>query len=365
MAFYVALSQAENLRWLNLSGLLLCGDSFKSIFQLPQMRFLGAFKSNIMEDEVPERLRVAAQFSPEQVDTRDSVAAFDSFTRANSVVLGGQVHTALSELGTLSVGVAREALRALFSFLSPSGGQHESEDTPAPSITRDNGFTSLVIRVLERFEDDSSVQCYATANLFYLTARNHIADQSPQTRLQALHALLRLLVRLVRPQAPWDAVHQDMQVVKNCCLTLRNFLPETELSRCSCFVAITLLRAALDFDDRTVQHVALLMCCHNLASLHPHHKERIGSAVPASGISLVLNIIAAQHEELEQADEPDDGDFIILELGWTFLWNMTDETPSNVRRFLEQDGIAALLRSLTTFPNEVRFFQCTLLSMIA
>lgn len=318
-----------------------------------------------MEDEVPERLRVAAQFSPEQVDTRDSVAAFDSFTRANSVVLGGQVHTALSELGTLSVGVAREALRALFSFLSPSGGQHESEDTPAPSITRDNGFTSLVIRVLERFEDDSSVQCYATANLFYLTARNHIADQSPQTRLQALHALLRLLVRLVRPQAPWDAVHQDMQVVKNCCLTLRNFLPETELSRCSCFVAITLLRAALDFDDRTVQHVALLMCCHNLASLHPHHKERIGSAVPASGISLVLNIIAAQHEELEQADEPDDGDFIILELGWTFLWNMTDETPSNVRRFLEQDGIAALLRSLTTFPNEVRFFQCTLLSMIA
>jgi hypothetical protein len=103
--------------------------------------------------------------------------------------------------------------------------------------------------------------------------------------------------------------------VKNCCLTLRNFRPETELSRCSCFVAVTLLRAALDFDDRTVQHVALLMCCHNLASLHPRHKEAIGSAEPDSGITLVLEIIAAQHAALLILDEAAEADFVILELG--------------------------------------------------
>jgi hypothetical protein len=260
------------------------------------------------------------------------------------------VHTTLEELALTSVTVAREALCALFGFLSLSG-RNRGEEDDVPAITRDDGFTSLVVRILKRFEDDSSVQRFATANLFYLTAQSHMADQSTEARLGALHALLRLMVRLVRPAH--DTPHEDMQVVKNCCLTLRNFLPETELSRCSCFVAIILLRAALNCDDHGVQHVALLMCCHSLASLHPHHKERIGSATPISGIALILRIIAAQYEQLDHKDDFGDDDFIILELGWTFLWNMTDETPSNVHRFFEEGGIRSMLWSLTAFPDQV------------
>mmetsp|Transcript_26333 Transcript_26333/g.79107 ORF Transcript_26333/g.79107 Transcript_26333/m.79107 type:complete len:806 (+) Transcript_26333:330-2747(+) len=323
--FFAGLGLCEDLEWLNVSALLLCGDSFAHIFGLPALQFLGAFQTNLLEDEVPDGLRVAAHFTPDQV------------------------HAALDELGTSSVSVAREALRALFGFLSP----HGSRDSAGPAITRDDGFTSLVIRILERFQDDSDVQCFATANLFYLTASTTVAEQSPRVRLKALHALLQLLIGLIVHPPHETGLYQDVQVVKNCCLTLRNFAPETELSRCSCLVAITLLRAALDIDDRTVQHVALLMCCHNLASLHPHHKERIGSAEPESGVTLVLKIIAAQQEELEYAEEVDDNDFIILELGWTFLWNMTDETPSNVQRFLELNGMQTLLESLTTFPDQV------------
>ena len=310
--FFADLCSNRELRWVNVSCLPLDGRCLRLLLELPHADFLGLFNTNVLEEELRTDIEIGASFTLEQL------------------------LTALRQLGTSSVRVVRELLRSLFDRLTPSAAAE-----PTVDIDADNGLTALVVTSLEHFDSDYGIQIVTTAALYYLTS-DRIKGQVPAVRLHVLEVLLDLLERLSENQ------HSPVQVVKNCCLTLRNFHPEDELARYSCRVAISLLRAALIFDDRTIQTSAILMCCHNLASLHPHHKERIGSVGPQGGIELVLELIQRQHAELEpNVEEPL---FSILELCWTFMWNITDETPSNVARFLDNDGLTVLLQSLEKFP---------------
>lgn len=76
---------------------------------------------------------------------------------------------------------------------------------------------------------------------------------------------------------------------------------------------------------------------------------------PDGGIELVLQLIRRQHGELELAIQTGEEapDFAILELCWTFLWNITDETPANVENFLDHGGLDIMVASLELFPQEV------------
>ena len=47
-------------------------------------------------------------------------------------------------------------------------------------------------------------------------------------------------------------------------------------------------------------------------------------------------------------DDPDDP----LKGCWSCLWNVTDETPSNSERFIEQGGVKLFLRCLDKYPND-------------
>ena len=43
----------------------------------------------------------------------------------------------------------------------------------------------------------------------------------------------------------------------------------------------------------------------------------------------------------------------IVEIAWTLLWNITDETPENCRRFIEDNhGLAAFLDCLTAWSDK-------------
>ena len=42
----------------------------------------------------------------------------------------------------------------------------------------------------------------------------------------------------------------------------------------------------------------------------------------------------------------------IADIAWTLLWNITDETPENCRRFIEDNnGLQAFLNCLDTWPD--------------
>jgi len=48
-----------------------------------------------------------------------------------------------------------------------------------------------------------------------------------------------------------------------------------------------------------------------------------------------------------QANTCDD----VMEVGWSFLWNITDETPANCERFLKAEGLSLFNRCYTKFSD--------------
>ncbi|KAK6010597.1 hypothetical protein OSTOST_24371, partial [Ostertagia ostertagi] len=42
----------------------------------------------------------------------------------------------------------------------------------------------------------------------------------------------------------------------------------------------------------------------------------------------------------------------VMEVGWSFLWNITDETPVNCERFLKADGLLLFHKCFDAFRNE-------------
>lgn len=42
----------------------------------------------------------------------------------------------------------------------------------------------------------------------------------------------------------------------------------------------------------------------------------------------------------------------VMEIAWSTMWNVTDETPENCEKFLKNEGMVLFLKCLQTFPNK-------------
>lgn len=42
----------------------------------------------------------------------------------------------------------------------------------------------------------------------------------------------------------------------------------------------------------------------------------------------------------------------VMEIAWSTMWNVTDETPENCSKFLEHNGMALFLQCLNAFPDQ-------------
>jgi Zyg-11 family protein len=47
----------------------------------------------------------------------------------------------------------------------------------------------------------------------------------------------------------------------------------------------------------------------------------------------------------------------VMEIAWSTMWNVTDETPENCRLFLEGRGMDLFLRCLNAFPNKAELLR--------
>lgn len=50
----------------------------------------------------------------------------------------------------------------------------------------------------------------------------------------------------------------------------------------------------------------------------------------------------------------------VLEVAWSTMWNVTDETPSNCRRFLENKGMEHFLSCLEVCITIIVYIKCLL-----
>eukprot|EP00054_Salpingoeca_dolichothecata_P020857 m.132643 g.132643 ORF g.132643 m.132643 type:complete len:885 (-) comp23778_c0_seq3:42-2696(-) len=315
-AVFNHLHTLRHLTWVNVS-LTSAGDAcIQGLIALPNLKFLGMVAVPAQAvTSVPDGVEIASLHSPDQL-----MNALRSFHNSSYIL---------------------RILRPLFRFISRTCSAKNKEGlSELPATAAD--ITSYVVKAMRASERSTDIQLVASAILFYMTA-DHIPHQESEGRLHALAVLLDCL----------DDHSECLQLVKNCCLTLRNFHTENELAFFSRPLATRLLEAANRYDDRTVQLTSMYLCCHNLASLHPWHKCLIGEA---GGVVSAMTIIETKLECCLQVNPPNpqmQQDIAALEAGWTFLWNITDETPSNSMRVMEAGGLELMLLVLKKLPHLV------------
>ena len=335
--FFRKFGTLPKLKWLDLSMLAVDSDSIQILLSRPCLQFLGLVGSGHISEQWAEV----------------SVAAMHLDKPMNNA----QILLAAQELLPLRVDVSLYVLRGVFKRLNPRLNEvHDRMPASDPLI-------ASVVECITHFTDEPDLQLVASAALFYLTTNLNSPDAAivygSPIRLRVLKAMTAALKRSV--DEPGLLLEQ---LAKNCCLTLRNFHPTKELAEHARELALALLRAALKYDDRTVRLTAIHVCSQNLASLHPSLKEQIGSVgdggLEEDVLGMVLELVETVRASLLAVESnpeiyPDNQRqqlMAAMEGCWTFLWNVTDETPNNSNRFLDKGGLSSLVLTLRQFTDK-------------
>nr|KAG5712453.1 hypothetical protein BaRGS_011427 [Batillaria attramentaria] len=109
-------------------------------------------------------------------------------------------------------------------------------------------------------------------------------------------------------------------------------------NHCKALEAILAAMKNFPFDS-SVQIAGSLL----VSAVEGKEKELVGKM---GAVDTMLDIITRKLRE----DDCDD----VLEVAWSTLWNVTDETPSNCQKFLDKNGMDAFVQCL-----QARFFENT------
>lgn len=196
-------------------------------------------------------------------------------------------------------------------------------------LTRHTEALHLVLEAMHRHLADSTLQIAGSASLFYIIRK---VDMNRDTKRRVVSALLSGM-----------EVHMEEQVmVRNCCLSLCQFeIPQDILfdySRLAVLLVSVLQHHNADnLTQRIVVFLLNSMACH----VEGDQKVQVGSY---GAIEMILDQISRKHT----ASVCDD----VMEVGWSFLWNITDETPVNCELFLNANGLDLFQKCYNAFKTE-------------
>ncbi|CAF0782583.1 unnamed protein product, partial [Brachionus calyciflorus] len=204
----------------------------------------------------------------------------------------------------------------------------------------------LIMNTMEKHLDNSRIQISASASLFYVL-KYWKEENLPMPNFY----LRRLILTVINGMEE----HIDENAMRrNCVLIMcRLNLPDDVL-----FVSDRLIRILLRiFEDyvedkhknaqndrqehfvlRTAMHLLNILAC----SVHGSDKSKVGLI----SIPVAMNLIRAKIK-FKEADD-------IMEVTWSFLWNITDETPENCRIFLDAcDGMNVFMECIQFKKSEI------------
>lgn len=187
----------------------------------------------------------------------------------------------------------------------------------------------LVLEAMRRYLGDATTQIAGSASLFYIIKP---VEMRAATRQKVVRTLL----------AGMEEHMEEQVMVRNCCLSLCQVdIPGDVLFDYQ--RAARLLIAAVNspgIDDMTQKVVVYLlnsMACH----VEGEQKSQVGAM---GAVESVLRQIRRRVDE-GVCDE-------VMEVAWSFLWNITDETPGNCERFLKAAGLYLFHAAYLKFPTQ-------------
>ncbi|MBN3275918.1 ZY11B protein, partial [Polyodon spathula] len=213
----------------------------------------------------------------------------------------------------------REALFHLFSLT------HVMEKVP-PDILK------LVVTGMKTHPLNLHVQLAASACVFNLTKQDLAVGMPVRLLGQVTHLLLEAMKNFPN--------HQQLQ--KNCLLSLCSdrILQEVPFNR---FEAAKLVMQWLcNYEDQNMQRMAVAIISILAAKLSTEQTAQLGAE-----LFIVRQLLHIVKQKTSQS-------LVDTTLKFTLsaLWNLTDESPTTCRHFIENQGLELFMKVLESFPSE-------------
>ncbi|XP_061894463.1 protein zyg-11 homolog isoform X1 [Entelurus aequoreus] len=216
-------------------------------------------------------------------------------------------------------GFVREALFHLFSLTHVM-------DKPRPDILK------LVVLGMKNHPATLNVQLAASACVFNLTKQDLAAGMP----VRLLSTVTQLLLEAMRTFPN----HQQLQ--KNCLLSLCSdrILQEVPFNR---FEAAKLVMQWLcNHEDQNMQRMAVAIISILAAKLSTEQTAQLGAE-----LFIVKQLLHIVRQKATQGMVD-----ATLKFTLSALWNLTDESPTTCRHFIENQGLDLFIKVLESFPNE-------------
>ncbi|XP_028172761.1 protein zer-1 homolog isoform X1 [Ostrinia furnacalis] len=191
---------------------------------------------------------------------------------------------------------------------------------------------SVVLLAMDRHVSEKHIQISGSATLFYIVKGKERERIGIKLKRRIITALLDGM----------EAHLGDDTMMRNGCLTLCQFkIPTDVLFEYERVVQILLNGVSDVNQEGFVQRIAIYLLNSLACQVDGKQKRFLGNH---GAISKMLNLISDRLERRVCDD--------VLEVAWSTMWNVTDETPQNCQRFLENRGMEYFLACLKSFPDK-------------
>ncbi|KAK7793806.1 hypothetical protein R5R35_013022 [Gryllus longicercus] len=195
-----------------------------------------------------------------------------------------------------------------------------------------NNALSIVLEAMDRHVNEKHIQISGSATLFYIVKGKEKYAFSPPLKRLVVYTLLNGM----------NAHRDDDTMMRNGCLTLCQFrLPEDVLFDYERLVQILLHIVSEMEQEGFVQRIGIFLLNTLACQVDGVQKKLLGDL---GAVSKMLSLI----EDRLNRKVCDD----VLEVAWSTMWNVTDETAINCQRFLDGRGMEYFLSCLSTFPEK-------------
>lgn len=189
-----------------------------------------------------------------------------------------------------------------------------------------------ILSCMKQHPKDWHVQISGSASLFYIVKGEQMAHAPRKLRKKAIDILLDAM----------ENRDDEQTMLRNGFLTLCHFdIPHEVLYCYKRLVKILLGAVTPEHQDHLVQRIGISLLNCLACQVDGTEKRMVGKL---GVISAMLSIVRRKLES-KVCDET-------LEVSWSTMWNVTDETPSNCEKFMDGDGMELFIQCLKEFPEK-------------
>ncbi|ESP01735.1 hypothetical protein LOTGIDRAFT_139253, partial [Lottia gigantea] len=190
---------------------------------------------------------------------------------------------------------------------------------------------------MQRHPHDKHVQITGSASLFYIAKGEQKDNLTQQQKRRFIDLVLDGM----------ENFSNERTMMRNGCLTLCYFNVSQEVVYyCARLSTVLLNMLKSDIQDDFMHRIGIYLI--NCLACQVKHKQKalIGEL---GAIETMLKIIKKKIEEKECDD--------MMEVAWSSMWNITDETAQNCRKFIDCGGMDLFLQCLELFKDRAELLR--------